>query len=211
MMRLNRIARLLSITAALVAACNGLPLEPRGPDSNRLAPRATYAVVPIYGGAGQAGTSGPGSGSGSGDVAITVVTTVTSLPTTGRNALTNIPIVDIELQPKTTTKVVYVEQTTSAKTSTTLTSSSTPPQQTPAGPATDKTTSTTPMATVSPTTPAAPVLSTTFTTSTPSPSTTSLAVFPTTSTAYDDGMWHTTYPPWNGTKLNWRASRPRLW
>ncbi|KAK0620400.1 hypothetical protein B0T14DRAFT_231456 [Immersiella caudata] len=211
--------RVLSAITALATTCHSLPLEPRAASPNALAPRPTYAVVPIDGGASQGGTSGSGSGSGSGDVAITVVTTVTSPPTTKRpDAPTGVPIVDIEQQPKTTTKVVYVEQTTSvtsATTSTTSTSSSTPSLQTTAAQTTDATSSLS-TATVQPTTTMPTASAASSTTPAVSAITTPQAVLPTTSTAststtYDDGMWHTAYPPWNGTMLNRRASRPRLW
>jgi hypothetical protein len=237
-MHIRRITRILSATTALVTTCKGLPLEPRAADSDALAPRATYAVVPIDGGASRGGSPGSGSGPGWGDAAITVVTTVTSLPVTTRpNAPTDVPIVDIEQQPKTTTKVVYVEQTTSATTSTTSTTSTSTTSTTSATSATSTTTSssassvqtttvetadTSSLPSTVPTTARAtttmPASSSTVSTTTPTipATTTPPAVLPTiatasTSTTYDDGMWHTFYPPWNGTKLNRRASRPRLW
>ncbi|KAM7182664.1 hypothetical protein V8F33_014129 [Rhypophila sp. PSN 637] len=221
-MRLSRATQTLIFTiSCFFAHYHALPINERAVDVRPvLAPRArataTYSVVPMNGG-------GPGSGDG-GPVTVTqtVVQTATPtaakttvyhpLPTTNTVFLTKtVSIVPIQPQP-TTVIVTYTPSMTSSVSSTTsaqlYTSEYTPTSSVTASPATLSTSEAGPDRTFS----IEFASTTTFSTSSASypsiTSTTSIQRLDISSKTYDDGMWHTTYPPWNGTSLARRLSRP---
>ncbi|KAK0629697.1 hypothetical protein B0T17DRAFT_615441 [Bombardia bombarda] len=214
-MRLRQTRAFFAIST-FFAHTQSLPLNaPQVAEPDVLAPRATYSVVPISGGSGPGGSGGSGSGSGpgSGSPVVTVIETVVktlppktsietvyklSPPTTDTVFITTtISIANTKPQPTTVTSVVYVTPTPSPQTSQAQHN----------------------VITIS--------LNcnkhgnyinqdyihlifglfqlTNWVSGTSTVTTTS------TSTTHDDGMWHTTYPAWNGTILAGRAQwfRPR--
>ncbi|KAK0746586.1 hypothetical protein B0T18DRAFT_155230 [Schizothecium vesticola] len=197
-MRFHCTGHVLMVISALVAPSQTLPLEHegsrRGPPQF-LAPRATYSVVPINGAIGSGNSVGSTS---TGAVTSTRLAGPLPSPTT-------VSIVNIE--PSTSTRAVHAQPTTTstaATGSTTIGSQATSlssPLSTPLPP------------TPAPTTPpsAAGLARTTVATTSLPPATTTAPPALSTSSTFDDGMWHTTYPPWTGTKLARRISRPRRW
>ncbi|KAM7200083.1 hypothetical protein V8F20_005504 [Naviculisporaceae sp. PSN 640] len=218
--------RLTWATQSLILAISGLftlndalPMNenPFGrPDlvARREARATTWSVVPIDGG-------GPGGG-----VPVTVTQTVvhTVAPTTAKTTVsaTNTVIVTqtvsiVPIQPQPTTIVVTYTPTTTSSSSTSTaeiyTSDYSPPSPVTTPTALSSWTSV-PYQSFS-----IGVLSTTTFPISPAStaSITSLSSIPTylptessSSKTYDDGMWHTTYPPWNGTALVRRHPRPQM-
>ncbi|KAI1114356.1 hypothetical protein F5Y14DRAFT_414803 [Nemania sp. NC0429] len=194
---------LLVAVSSLCSSSSALPfLWKRTPTTEVTAPRPTYSVVPIDGSGGQGG-----------DADTTLTVTVTSAPTTivespppvtetvtvsGKPATRTISVIDI--QP--TTEFVTTTLIATPTTSTSHTTLSIPPIST------TRITSTIPTPSPSPS-PSSPstISSPYYTTSIrPTNATVTLshpistpAVTWTTSTSYDNGFWHTTYPAWNGT------------
>ncbi|KAK1825685.1 hypothetical protein QBC39DRAFT_45969 [Podospora conica] len=196
-MRFHCTGHVLVVISALVAPSQTLPLEHEGSRQGPpqvLAPRATYSVVPINGAIGSGNSVGSTSTG-----AVTSTRVAGPLP-----SATTVSIVNIE--PSTSTRAVPAQPTTTstAAAGSTATRSQTtslssppstppPPARTPTPPPTATGLSRTPLATT--------VLP---------PATTSAPPAPSISSTFDDGMWHTSYPPWTGTKLARRVSRPRL-
>ena len=212
-MHLGLAASLLSVIPLFVTTCIGLPVhEQRAAQSQALAPRATYSVVPIDGGTGPGGSgggstggsggsgSGSGSGSGPGSAATVTVTVVETVP-----AKTSIQTIFVTSPPTTerVTDTVVVTKTVDIVNISAATTTTTTP--TTSLISTAQSSRTTP--------PSAPSPSGSVTTSF-----TSIAIplqtgVSSTTTTYDDGKWHTSYPAWNGTlprrgSRNW--PRPRL-
>ncbi|KAI2640635.1 hypothetical protein GGS26DRAFT_539102 [Hypomontagnella submonticulosa] len=211
------------VLVSVLDSSSALPfIARRGTSSEWLAPRATYSVVPIDG-------SGDNSGStetGGGTAVETVV--VTPTPSTKTIFETSPPVTDtivITANPathtiSTTVSIVDIQSTTDIVT-TTVTEDDNAPTSTAAYPGTVSivtftsafsTTSSIPTNSPTPTSTvatSAPSITETSPQPTISTSTSSAAVWTTpiptsnwvwsSSTSYDDGLWHTTYPPWNGT------------
>lgn len=140
-----------------------------------------------------------------------ITDTVLVIPSPGLATKTGISIVDISASPTTTASPVAVTGIASslAVVSQPTTPSTSSPQTWPTASGTPYTTptwSTNPSASPGLSTwTQSPSTTTTFATSyTPAPTIQSSS----TAKTYDDGMWHTTYPPWNGTYAN-RAVRAR--
>ncbi|KAH7329064.1 hypothetical protein B0I35DRAFT_473705 [Stachybotrys elegans] len=206
-----------------VAAAAALPRQEvniRGA-STRDADRPKYSVVPLEPGPqpGQGGGSQEGNdgGEGNGDVGgddgvVTVTQTVVHTPepsthyitrtqgtqTVTRPVPTTVHIIDIGEDIETKT-VTVVPTPSSTSTSTTLVSSTSPPDtfissiSLPSAtetPCTNTTTSPLTLTTIS-----SSFTLSSFSTITTQPSSSS------TSTPYDNGQWHTTYPSWNGTAV----------
>lgn len=220
-------APLLALLAAFAVPSTCLPVAEEDRRDNiarfhAIRPRETYSVVPIDGGSSTTQETTTVS-------VITTATqdiTVTATPTSSENETTKtVTETDISVVPvETTSPVTIIETKTVTAEASSTTSSTISPSQTltsiissitPSSSTTTLLPSSSSISSVWPsTTTLAP--SSTYTIpgslSTLSP-TSSLSVpvvtqFPTTSTfltstttSYDDGQWHTTYPAWNGTAL----------
>lgn len=194
-MRFHCTGHVLMVISALVAPSQTLPLEHEGSRQRTpqvLAPRATYSVVPINGAIGSGNSVGSAS---TGAVTSTRVAGPLSSPTT-------VSIVNIE--PLSSTRAVHVQPTTTSTAATGSTAigsqatSLSSPLSTPPPPTGAPTT---------PPSPTGPARTPLGTTSLP-PATTTAPPAPSTSGTFDNGMWHTSYPSWTGTKLARRISRP---
>ncbi|KAI0176400.1 hypothetical protein GGR52DRAFT_540791 [Hypoxylon sp. FL1284] len=214
---------LFSTLLSFYGPSSALPfISQRSETSKSLAARATYSIVPIDGGGQDSNpTETPGT------VIETIV--VTQTPTTKTVVEASPPVTDtviVTADPATrtvsaTVSVVDIQPTTDVVT-TTVTESDDAPSSTLSYPSAEPTTTTATPSTTSAglssttlaTMPTTTAVSNTSSTS-PVPLSTSsasasLSVISTTSlpvlswswsssTSYDDGYWHTTYPPWNGT------------
>jgi len=201
-MHLGRATWLLSLIPLFGAPSLGLPVSDRqSATSQSLAARATYSVVPIDGGSGSSGSAGGPGGSGSSGGSGGSGSGSGSGPGNSPPGPVTVTVVQT-LPPKTSVHTVYV----------------TPPVPTQRVTDTVVVTKTIQIVDV------ASKSATSTTSNTPTPSLTSVAiplqtgVFSTTTgtttstTTHDNGMWHTTYPAWNGTV--WRRGsknvpRPR--
>lgn len=212
-MRLSLAAQSLILAiSSLFPPNHALPLNERPgglPDFVHRAhrARATYSVVPINGG-------GPGSGSGP-PVTVTQTVVRTATPAAAKTTVSvpntvfvtrtvSVPVVPIQPQP-TTVVVTYIPTTTSSILSTSsseLYTSEYLPASSAAtsydvAPSTGSEFSVGFISTTASSTSSVP---TAYVTSLSSTST-YLPTVSSSSKTYDDGMWHTTYPPWNGTAL----------
>lgn len=216
-MRSNISASIFLAFSALWASTSSLPLvEQRAQKASPLAPR--YSVVPINGGSGTSGSKGSGTGTGTGsngasdDSPVTVVKTVVStlpqkttietvkvFPTVTQhvtNTVTSISTVNINPNQETKTQisVVYVTPSSSSSRAPTTNQSGTLNTSTSRSTVLSASSqSTTPLETYS----AQPsvIESTLPPFTTPIPLSTAYS----STRTYDNGMWHTTYPSWNGT------------
>ena len=203
-MHLGRATSLFSVLPLFATTCLGLPVhEQRAAQSQVLGPRATYSVVPIdggpgpggSGGGGTGGSGGSGSGSGSGSAGTVTVTVVETAP-----LKTSFQTIYVTSPPTTerVTDTVIVTKTVEIVNSIISTAATSP-------------TSTTQASRTTP--PTAPSPSGSVTTSFTSIAIALQTGISSSTTTYDDGKWHTSYPAWNGTlprrgPRNW--PRPRL-
>ncbi|KAI2629625.1 hypothetical protein GGR54DRAFT_585866 [Hypoxylon sp. NC1633] len=222
-MHLNLLVSLLFTSLSLHTTSLALPfIAGRKESPMPLAPRATYSVVPIDG-----STDGSSTTQASGTTIQTVLVTptpstktvtessppatdtiiITANPTT-RTVATTVSVVDIQ----STTNVVATTVTDDGDSSSTISFSTMEPTITPTTAL--STTSTTGSSSTSPTlsstigtlaplpTETPPQYTSFNTASTTTVETTSVPIPSSSwssSASYDDGLWHTTYPPWNAT------------
>ncbi|POR31781.1 Uncharacterized protein TPAR_08012 [Tolypocladium paradoxum] len=208
---------LVAALSAYLSAAVALPqwgLLPRAASSDNQKPN--YSVVPLEPGDDQPGNGGRGGGYGATDVAVVTQTitktaepsiiTKTAEPktitkTAEPNTITKfISVIDISGDGATTIAVTPAPapaRTVTVHQSSPVTTSSPPPRSSTSAKETTRTTTILPSGGVPSTNSTLSIMPTTtvpstFSTITTTPQTSS-------SRTYDDGLWRTTYPPWNGT------------
>jgi hypothetical protein len=216
-MQLHISSHTLLLLSSLFFSSSALPFLPRlqvAQPEPILIPRASYSVVPVDGGDPTAAAGGP--------VGATTTVTETIVQTAPAPAPTTVTVISTAAVPsdtETVTSVVTVVEHTVVQTSiVTVTPAPAPVAITASGEQTMTNESKTSLET----TPSAdsypsltPVISIplAFTSSSdPSPCTTESATQSTItpSSTSDDGLWHTTYPPWsNSTSATALAIKPR--
>ncbi|KAL7629228.1 hypothetical protein AAE478_000748 [Parahypoxylon ruwenzoriense] len=218
-MHLNLPVSLLFIVLSVYTPSSALPFIARRKTSPAsLAARATYSIVPIDG-------SGDDSGSGSTGTPATIIETIIVTPTLTTKTVveSSPPVTDtivITADPtthtvSTTISVIDIRSTTNVVT-TTVTEDDDAPTSTLAYPSASSTSTivsvtTTPSSTSAIPSPTPTETSAETTASTPI-WTTYGAPVPSwswsSSTSYDDGVWHTSYPAWNSTTGRRFARQP---
>ncbi|KAL2019298.1 hypothetical protein VTK56DRAFT_9765 [Thermocarpiscus australiensis] len=218
-MHLNWATPLLS-AVSFSMTCLSLPFnEHRLPRPHGLELRATYSVVPIYGGSGPGGSgssdgSGSGSGPGSGQekpsggaLTVTVVETLPARTSFHTIYKTSPPVTDRVTDTVIITKTIQIVNVAETTSSTAITSLTRTTPMTSSQPTATRTT-------LSPSSLAAPISTpipsnldcpTAISGSVKSPTTTVIPLHTASSsssgTTYDNGIWHTSYPAWNGTQV----------
>lgn len=220
-MRLGRAASILPTISAFVSTCQCLPvIDQRLAPSPELAARATYSVVPIDGGSGQGGSSpggsggsdsGSGAGSGpglgpppTGTVTVTVVATLPPKTSFRTVYVASPPTTERLVETFIVTKTIHIVDVASPGSTTTTTTASDINTRTVSTTSAETGSQTTSIAVSSDSATTSQTVTLFTSAATPVPTALSSST-----TTYDDGQWHTSYPAWNGT-LPRRGSGSRL-